>query len=341
MITSCQHVHVQHNNFNIETGANAVYLFGTSDHISLFNNIVAVQFTPRFFEFVISEDAQISSDYNVFWKPDPSTGGFKWNSKFGSETYPLEAWQDLSGLETHSLFFDPEYESINDLHVANNLIGLSNNALPLGVTHDYDGEPRSLVAPDRGADEFELDANDLVELALLDVVSRNPETCALTDSLLVLVANNSTDQSFESISFNISVNNVELSTVELSALMMPGDSAILNLGFLPFVSYGETNLQIEAILPAELEEPFLQNNAIDYTLLSAESLEIQVADVAFCPVENGSKKLLIYEAGFPSIEWSTGETSNAITVDEPGNYSVTVSDEKGCLHSSSIEISFE
>lgn len=341
VITSCQHVRVQHNNFDIETGAYAVYLYGSSDNIGLFNNIVAVQYTPRFFEYVVPADAQISSDYNVFWKLDPSTGGFKWLDLYGASTYPLEAWQELSGMETHSLFLDPEYEDLNDLHVANNLIGLSGNALPLGVTHDYDGEPRSLVAPDRGADEFDLEADGLVDLALLDILSRNPETCVLTDSIYVLVANYSTDQIIESISFDVAVNGIDFGIVETTTLLMPGDSAIFNLGHQPFVSYGETEIEVQANLPIELNELFLSNNSLDYTLLTAEEMEIQVAEAQYCPEQNDSKELLIYQADFPSISWSTGSTENSIIVSEPGEYSVTVSDEQGCLHSSSIEISFE
>ena len=36
--------------------------------------------------------------------------------------------------------------------------------------------------------------------------------------------------------------------------------------------------------------------------------------------------------------WSTGETSNCITVDMPGTYSVTVTDQEGCFSSGSEEV---
>jgi len=66
----------------------------------------------------------------------------------------LASWQaSASGLETHSISTDPFFVSNNDLH--SNSSAMSNLGLSLTeVTHDIDGDIRSAVSPDIGADEY-------------------------------------------------------------------------------------------------------------------------------------------------------------------------------------------
>lgn len=54
---------------------------------------------------------------------------------------------------------------------------------------------------------------------------------------------------------------------------------------------------------------------------------------------NGASTKLIVDAGFSSYLWTSGETSNTITVTLPGNYSVKVTNTNGCTATKNFKIS--
>ncbi|RLD57162.1 MAG: hypothetical protein DRJ01_14210, partial [Bacteroidetes bacterium] len=65
----------------------------------------------------------------------------------------LTDWQQNFGFDTHSLFYNPEFISSNDLHT--NDPWLNNIGTPItSITTDIDEETRNLTNPDVGADEF-------------------------------------------------------------------------------------------------------------------------------------------------------------------------------------------
>lgn len=68
------------------------------------------------------------------------------------------------------------------------------------------------------------------------------------------------------------------------------------------------------------------NGQLNLIPLSAPVVRISGLD-AICA---GEEATLIANAGFRAYDWSTGERSQAITVQQPGDYGVTVTDENGC-----------
>lgn len=62
-----------------------------------------------------------------------------------------------------------------------------------------------------------------------------------------------------------------------------------------------------------------------------------IGETTFCP---GDTSELIALGPYTSIEWSTGELEPSINVLNPGNYSVTVSDEFGCLMMESLDLTW-
>ena len=54
---------------------------------------------------------------------------------------------------------------------------------------------------------------------------------------------------------------------------------------------------------------------------------------------NGASTKLIVDAGFSSYLWTSGETSNTITVTLPGNYSVKVTNTNGCTATKNYKVS--
>lgn len=73
---------------------------------------------------------------------------------------------------------------------------------------------------------------------------------------------------------------------------------------------------------------------IDIADLPSPSLSIQ-GDIAFCAETNN--QLIVMEGGNSSV-WSTGETTDTITVTEAGVYIVTLTDINGCSSIDSVEV---
>lgn len=87
------------------------------------------------------------SDYNNLYAPSSNVG------YFGSPAFNLAAWSAISGLDSNSVSDDPMYLSIDDLHTCGPT--LENAGMPgLSIMMDIDGETRSTLMPDIGADEF-------------------------------------------------------------------------------------------------------------------------------------------------------------------------------------------
>lgn len=61
-----------------------------------------------------------------------------------------------------------------------------------------------------------------------------------------------------------------------------------------------------------------------FSIISKPAFELQMADTwGMC---NGQPVTITADSGYPAYSWSTGETTQSITVTEPGDYTVTVTD---------------
>jgi len=74
--------------------------------------------------------------------------------------------------------------------------------------------------------------------------------------------------------------------------------------------------------------------SIDIPLGEAEPIEI-VGDTQICPDGDGQ---LMASAGYVSYEWSNGQNTQTITVNNPGTYFVTGTDANGCTTTESITL---
>jgi hypothetical protein len=88
------------------------------------------------------------SDYNNLISAGSYIAQFK-----GDPITSLEVWKSETGFDAHSLSVDPDFVSDTDLHSTST--NLNEAGTPRSeTTIDIDGEPRSAVRPDIGADEF-------------------------------------------------------------------------------------------------------------------------------------------------------------------------------------------
>ncbi len=91
----------------------------------------------------------IPSDYNNLYAPN-----YKVGKRGISEYDTLEAWW-VTGLDTHSVDWSPQYVSATDLHIDNITSANIAMATPIpGYPTDYDGDTRDVVHPDIGCDEW-------------------------------------------------------------------------------------------------------------------------------------------------------------------------------------------
>ncbi len=100
--------------------------------------------------------ANLTSNFNLFFFEGANAAGFRTGSlgATGTDFATLAGWQSASGKDAASRFGDPLFVSAaNELHIACGSPA-ANFGVPIaGIAGDFDGQPRSLMTPDIGADE--------------------------------------------------------------------------------------------------------------------------------------------------------------------------------------------
>jgi len=123
----------------------------------------------------------------------------------------------------------------------------------------------------------------------------------------------------------------------------PGDSTTLNADQ-NYSSYlwtgGNASPSLTVTEPGDItltvsnEGGCTGSTTLEVSLYETEVPQID-APAAFCPEGSAS---LQAESGFATYLWSGNQTAPGITVEEPGTYSLTVSDSNGCTSSSSVSL---
>lgn len=93
-------------------------------------------------------NTQLDFDYNDYYNPNRTVGFFN-----GILYTDLASWIGASGMDTHTLFVIPFYESISDLSI--NQVLLKNSGVPVtGIDYDIDSTLRDQATPTIGAKEY-------------------------------------------------------------------------------------------------------------------------------------------------------------------------------------------
>ncbi len=143
-IKDAENINVCYNTIDADHGIN---LSGTND--TLMNNIFKCA-DLEYNEYVMNyEGENMYIDYNNYYVPGEDNA-IIFTGKYG--TVPFAAWQDSSGLDAHSISYDPELSG-SPLHTASPQLN-NKGASFAGIHYDIDGESRDPATPDIGADEY-------------------------------------------------------------------------------------------------------------------------------------------------------------------------------------------
>lgn len=163
--TSCTKIGIYNNSVYFQGSANAAAIeIGSGSGLKLKNNnFCNFNLDSTGFALYISSvniTAIEETDYNNFY-----TKRGKNLTYWGSNQRTLANHKATTSKDANSINVDPLYFSATDLHTVNPNLDKKGVRLPQ-VPIDFDGEKRSPLRPDIGADEFIITPNDI---ALLDV----------------------------------------------------------------------------------------------------------------------------------------------------------------------------
>lgn len=332
-------VDILNNSFYTERGRCLVVdaeIFNTTndiDEYNIYNNIFSTKNEYPNIAVVESFDlTKLSSDYNAFNK---EFNVFEIDNNYTpDEFYSLTDWKLFSNTEDNSLVVDNVYASETELHTPNAFM-LNGTGLNVGeVSLDIDGETRSSINPDRGADEFDINFDTYLDLEITAINSPNNSICET--SLPTITVKNNCNTSITSFDIECALNNYRGNVSSYNLNIEPNEEITVIL----------SNCEITPNTYFDKMEFFVSNpnneldNNYSNTHLFITSI-FQLGDFEINVEENECENA--YTLRVPiitgtSIQWSTGESSNEISVTDFGIYTVTLTDSQGCSINKSIEI---
>tara|TARA_B100000508_G_scaffold55003_3_gene42773 strand:+ start:157945 stop:159816 length:1872 start_codon:yes stop_codon:yes gene_type:complete len=324
---SCSDVYFVNNTIQ---AVNCLY-FGGGSNYELLNNVF-LSLDNEQSEIIrasIFQVSEINSNHNLFYSLDD--GYF---SIIGHYKYDLETWRDSTGNDINSLFDLPTLISNQDFR-SNNSLALNENAIPLpSVNVDIDGDLRDPLTPDLGADEFEIDSSTYHNLELLSISSPDTSVCSEPDSLSISIINHSV--------FDIDSLVVmwwlydELQDSSHYVINIPSSDTV-NL-FLENLVFNERTLyeiHVQTFLPNGEVDNYNYDNRKTLNYFHLGLIQIHQIEDIYCQQDH---ILFVNPPPNCTVIWSTGETTEKISVSSPGVYNVTVTDPWGCSSSESITI---
>ena len=238
--TSCNNVNLVHNSVNVLSGNSTYALYignGTNIDNQFLNNSL-INLAGGYVLRIPNSGITDTLDYNNYF-----TTGNSLSVRGNFNTYnSLVQWRAYSGTDLNSISAPSNYFSNDDLHSKSKY--LDGNGVPLSyVAYDIDGEARSVISPDIGADEYEVcyypDSLTLDSLGLYEaIIGWNPGTMISYVSLVNLIVQDTTrfSGSMDSLFFSgLTPNTSYLVSIFDSCIGtgLASDTAFLNFTTLP------------------------------------------------------------------------------------------------------------
>ncbi|MDN3724207.1 hypothetical protein QRD02_07420 [Aequorivita sp. SDUM287046] len=275
---------------------------------------------------------KLTANHNAFSKEKDAIVYLE--NSYTWEYFDLQDWKSFSGKEANSKVVRDVYTSTSDFHTPNAFL-LDGAGVPIAeVTHDIDGENRNPSTPDIGADEFTQDPNTYMDLELVEIVSPTTAPCDTSDVVLALKNNSATTiTNFEIecaingnrgniASYNINIPSTETVLVNVTNCSIMGNTNYAKIEF--FLS--NPNGQLDNNYSND-HKSILNIFQLEEFPIFTENSECETDTNLIVPFMHGTTLL-----------WSTGETTNVITVDQLGTYTVTATGPQGCQVTNSITL---
>lgn len=329
-VTLSSNVQIVNNSFHNITGTGFNILLGSNlTNINIYNNAMRNSGGNYCLNsFTTINTNEVHMDYNSYY----TTGNFI--VKENNIEYNLSDWQLQTGLETNSHFVDPLFASNTDLHIVN-ATTLNQAGTPLGVvTDDIDGELRNMLAPDIGADEFDIDSSGYYDLQLYAIVQPDTLVCSAPDSLKIRIINKS---NFTMNSFDVkwSLYGITQDSSTYTMSIPAGDTITVPVAAFHFVPNSYYEFDFAVLLPNGNPDNYFNDNTMSIQYQHLDHARIGQRSRPDCFPD---QELFITTSRRESVLWSTGETTSSIVPSGPGTYTVTVTDQYGCTVTDSIVV---
>ena len=325
--SACGNVKVYSNSLYCQ---NSIQLFANPNLI--FKNNIFQKLGPAtvpFFYFNSSTQAagiaEFNTDNNLFFGVATD---FIYHPSLPNISYAV--WQSVYNKDVNSLIGDPGFFSSTDLHVNSSIA--DSTALPMPeVLFDFDGEPRDLLYPDLGADEFTINLSSIFDISIDAINHPSPASCFVDDSIIFTLTNNYSDTLFSAqIQFTLNGNT---SSVPWFGALASGQSQMVYLGTGNFTAGVNSSLTISVSSP---------NGGVDYNQLNNT---MNLVYFPFIGVEIGS--ICDYDAFLEASSadlstqylWNSGETTNTIFIDSVTSHWVQGTNVYGCVSYDSVSVS--
>jgi hypothetical protein len=220
-MVNCDYQDIVHNSI-LMTGATsnfaALLMRGSGVGKVVKNNILAN--TGGGYSYVVSDSAVfgiIASDHNNLY----ATGSFIGNYN-GTPVTTLANWISASHRDSASLNVNPSFVSASDLHVAS--IAMDDRGTHVNnVSDDIDGQTRSLVTPDIGADEYSSISRSVGITAILSPMD---STCGSAATQIIAVVSNTGGNPESNFNCTVKVTGSSTNTFNFNhtATLQPGAS---------------------------------------------------------------------------------------------------------------------
>ncbi len=214
--------------------SNIVNNIPSGTQINLFNNIFVNEGSGRAI-YVSNPSGILASDYNNLFSNGANLA--YWN---GDQENLLE-WQNASGQDANSYSVDPNFIGIDDFHIEQ--VDLNKAGTPLTyVTDDLDGELRSPLTPDIGADEFMIiTTNDAEIVSFISPNGLEPFVEGV-QPVYAELKNNGAD-TLVNVSIMWEANSNPQTDYSWTGVLLPGERDTINLGNHNFVLGFGTSLK--------------------------------------------------------------------------------------------------
>lgn len=314
---------VLHNSVNMSGGSTTSgrALFQSSGSGLVIKNNIFANFNSGYAAYYNTPTAIDSVDNNNYYSQ--GTNFAYWNAIQNN----LTSLQTANGQDANSLALDPLFISLSDLHMEESaLCGAAQYYA--SVPDDIDGQMRNPNGPCIGADELLAD-----DAGISLINSPNIPSCTNND-VIITVENKGTD-TLSTVEVYWSVNGTLQTLYTFTGSILPngGTSSPINIGTFNFNIGDELNVWTSN--PNGVIDFNPRNDTAKFTI-PQYTLATLPSTFTICLNGNG---VLDPQINVPIYAWSTGDSTNTLTVSTPGTYSLTVIDSLGCLSTTESVVS--